>query len=366
MNPRTFAAQNGCSGIQIQRDMSNVWVLYSKIHNIPQNGITTTGCDGGACQNDIHHVYFGGNDVSMSSKSCFVAKASHDVIFSQNSCHDVYPTDCDVSTDPLGIRCAPSTGLSMLYGPQNVWFILNSVWHVLWGVNESDPDVGTNTGHYYLGNVFTAISDAYDVGPTGVLTHDEIGFMPSNNSVGNAPEAFRVSQAFADIHIVNNTIDDMTAANGVGEAGGGGTFGPNSEIVNNIFANRGTNMGFDIVFEGATAWNNTKIDYNYFFSTQPNFLNVDNLNGASQPYTKAGSTLGGKCLHCFDSGKPPNFTNAAQDDTHLTPTSPMRNACMSTPPAYETFRKLYGLSIATDRDGQARPLNNGWSCGAYN
>jgi hypothetical protein len=308
-------------GIKFGSGSSKIWIVDNVIHE--NGGDEIQLGDSNSVEPWVHHVYIGRNTGYGSRENCVDIKRARDVIVSGNDCSGYKPTSSS-SGETIVVHNAP----------ERVWILNNKIHDSALGVvtssNESSPI-------YVVGNVFYRIKH-----PTG-SSYDPASWWASGHAVQ--------SWTTGDIHIVNNTMQDVDA--GIAFPGGEAA---TVTIAGNVIGKL-LQSSHHIGLESSAA----------DMSTVTNTLMLAPSRikwGSSQVYTVASfkSSHPTQCAGCTDAD--PLFTDAANYDLSLKAGSPAIDSA-DADAVYATFQGLYGISIACDISGTLRPQGDAWDMGAY-
>jgi len=303
--------------------ISNVWILDSEYSYNSGDGIQING-NGPTEIGKIHHVYVGRNVAHHNKQSGFWSKEASDVIFSQNESYlHRPPTDGSASGQGMGFQ----------YGPERVWFLFNIVHDCDYGIQVVSDDSGTGKNAYLIGNVLYRIhgagsaSDPYS--PAAIHMRGATNRYLVNNTIYDADAGIESPVDYGFMYMVNNLISAPA------KAGGKHVF-----LESPTLANAST-LHHDLLGGGAK-------------------INWGGANYSSlAAFIAANPTKGANSLE-----QTPVFANAAGGDLRIGLGAPGVDAGTSDG-VYATFQSLYGISIAKDADGVARPAGLEWDMGAY-
>ena len=308
----------------------HIWILDNTLYYASGNGVQVNA---GSKTNEstTHHIYAGGNHVYQTRQAGLFAKQSTDVIFSQNTIHDI-----------IEATWSASKGLGYQYAPERVWFLFNYVYNCSYGIFAgSDSRMGSGQNIYIIGNLFHNIRHL-------VPAIYNNPYNP-NNSWHNAA---MMLAGGTNRYIINNTIWASDA--GILCPDGKGKF----EIANNIIGGRVEPLGRDI-FLAIKSLANASLMYDNILYSSP----VRIQWGGSTIYDLAGfksATKKGQRSANLN----PLFVNLSTRNFSLQQTSPAIDVA-GNHPVYSTFKSLYGIDIAKDIVGTPRPQGNNWDIGAY-
>jgi len=208
-------------GVFLASKAAHVWIVDNQIHELSGSGVQVLPGNSISGQT-AEYIYVGRNHVYRARQSGIWAKYGRDIVFSQNTIHDIIHT-----------AWSPSKGMGLQYGPQNVWYIFNDVYASAMGFYGPSTNGGSNVSAYVIGNTI------HDL----VLPADYM-YNPNNSY------AFSAITWYGSAHryIIGNTIYSTSGGVYCGSTGGG-----DFTIANNIIADM-TLGGQHILFEyGAMA-----------------------------------------------------------------------------------------------------------------
>jgi len=324
----TFDQDADC--VTINARSNYIWVVDSELYYSSGGGVQVNARSLGD-ESTTHHIYVGRNHVHQTRQAGLFAKQSTDVIFSQNTIHDV-----------IEAKWSASKGLGYQYAPERVWFLFNHVYNCSYGIFAgSDSGMGSGQNIYVIGNLFHDIRH-----PVPGVYHKSYN---PNNSWHNA--AIMLAGG-TNRYIINNTIWGTDA--GILCPGGKGKL----EIANNIIGGRFEPLGRDIFLGKRSLADESLMHDNILYSSS-----VRIQWGSSTIYDLAGfKSATKKGQHSASVN--PMFVNLSKKDFSLQPTSPAINVA-GTHPVYSTFKSVYGIDIAKDVVGTPRPQAGKWDIGAY-
>ena len=303
--------------------VARVWIVDNEFWHNSGDGVQINGNQDRA---KMHHIYIGRNVAHHNKQSGFWSKWATDVVMSQNFVYAHRPSDSSFGS-----------GMGFQYGPERIWFLFNHIHDCEYGIGvTSDTGTGDGVDSYYIGNV---IHDIH---------HTDPGYNP--NTAWSA--AGIMLAGGTNRTILNNTLYDVDA--GINGPGGG-----NYTIVNNIIGQVTEAQGNHIFVEQFGLPGTNLPDNLFYQNGQPIRIRWD-----SDLYT----------LPAFQSAFParavgslagdPVFVAAGTDNFQIGASSPAVDAG-ATHSAYATFFNLYGIDIAKDADGLARPQGSAFDMGAY-
>jgi len=303
-------------GIKIDNNGNNFWIIDNTFHDITNDGVQC----GDVNTPNIKLGFIAGNTAYDNAQTGLWVKNCYDIVISTNILHDHI-------NDPSGAGANAFLGAQYDFG--NVWWVNNELYGYGGGfIIGSSNGTQSQGPRYFIGNLLHDLTnDTYEV----------------NNS--HSPAAITDRNSTYSTYIINNTIENVHA----------GYSSPYSGriIIGNTFSS--VNTG------GAAQM--------FLFSGSGHTINY-NLYEGSAAVKFNGTTLGGFSL-LTDAGLEANgaesatltYVNAATGN--YTPTGTAIDAAGTINAVYADFQTRYGLSIATDRRGTARPQNAAMDAGAY-
>lgn len=280
----------------------HVWILDSEYFHNSGDGIQING-NGTSGRTNLHHVWVNGNKFHENKQTGAWTKQASDIVFSQNESYLHRPSDS-----------SGGAGLGGQYGPERVWFLGNLVHDCDNGIQIASDSDNVSVSHYFVGNVIYGI-------------HQK-SFNPNTGYSSAALSIWGGTKRT----IVNNTIYDVDS--GIRSPNGGSWV-----ISNNVIA-KVLPAGHHVFLEGQTS----------------SYAATKNL------YDENARTVGaGACTGCIVG--PPGFVSASAADFGLTAQSAAVDAG-TLDPVYAAFKTQYGLDIALDLSGTARPQGTAVDIGA--
>jgi Bacterial Ig domain len=310
----------------------NIWVVDNEMARNSGDGLQINGGTeslnapagtAAVTESSIHHIYVGRNYSHHNKQTGMWSKQAQDVVFSENTTSNHRPSSS-----------ASGACMGYQYGPDRVWFIANRMFGCDYGIQgQSDSGLGfASPSVYVIGNVIHGIhwSDAFS---------SQAGYMFRSGGPRHI-----VGNTFYD---VDKGIDSQNASTGT------------IEISNNLFANvnaAGSSSVHAIVMVSGTLANATTLRNNLFAGPfevtlgGTSFSSVAALNNGTNRVANLEGAHG--------------LTDPAAQDFHLV-SGALAVDAGTTSGVYQTFFNRYGISIATDASGIARPQGGAWDIGAY-
>lgn len=142
-------------GIQVGRGITRIWILDSESSYHSGDGVVINPypySDSGL-YNSTRFVYVGRNNLHHNKQTCGWSKGSQDIIWSENSCHDLVASGSSYGQ-----------GFGFQYETQRSWFIRNVVSNTTVGIGTSGDQDGSGAPSsydtYMVDNTFTGITGA--------------------------------------------------------------------------------------------------------------------------------------------------------------------------------------------------------------
>lgn len=311
---------------------SNVWFLENTIHTSSGSGAQVGGASAG--YDTCHHVYYGKNHVYNTRAAGLAVKYASDIVFSQNSLHDL------IDTRPLyDISKSPSKGVGYQYAPNRLWILYNTIYNASYGIYGGSTNTAPPEWHIWvIGNVI------HDIAPPASITYN-----PENSW----SEAGIMMAGGTYKYIVNNTIFNVV----------GGIYCPSTssyQMENNVISNVTTNNGYHVFMDSGTGANASTLKNSIIHqSERDERIRWSSSYIGNLSYVQASTARVVNSLNLD-----PKFIDAVSRNLKVQPSSPAVEAGIDTD-VYSTFYKMYGLSIQYDRDNISRPSGGGWDIGAY-
>jgi hypothetical protein len=218
------------------------------------------------------------------------------------------------------------------YAPDWTWFIFNRATDCQFGIAlMSDYNDGGLSQQFFIGNVVSRIHRS-----------------ASTNSPDDpwGPSAIFIAGGYHR-YVVNNTIYDVDSGINVATPVG------SLEIADNIIANVTQPGASHVIIEFSSLASNTSFHHD-FLAQNPRVAWADRQVRVTGAQLATVQSLTGD----------PQFVNPAANDFHILSTSPAAGTAELNP-VYALFQSRYGISIATDADGNPRPQLATADMGAY-
>jgi hypothetical protein len=313
--------ENDYHGILPGEYSYNIWILNSTIYNMGGDAVQL-GSNNYAGEQMPHHLYVGGNDFYHCYENAVDIKNAHHTIVSENRLHDFhikqgYPYGKPVTLHQQGGDT-----------PTYAWFLFNDIYDCAQGFQAQD-----------FKNIFLIGNTFHDI-------HVESSTNDKTSCWYNS-HAIMVRTQLSSATIVDNSFYDcdvFMAFPQTVEA---------LDVHGNILAGKSDPDTYDICGEG--------IDDVAIF-TRNLFSAFDSVRYLGIHDSLASLQEAGGCLDCLVAD--PAFVSAPTD-LRITADSAARDQS-TRHGAYDLFFDLYGLDIARDKSGVARPDSGGiWDIGAY-
>jgi hypothetical protein len=305
-------------GINVTDHVNYLWVVDNQLYRNSGDGIQIVAPAPGQ-KATTHHIYVGRNVSHHNKQSGFWVKQATDVIFSQNVSYGHRPGNSSMG------QC-----MGGQYAPDWVWFIYNHLSDCEYGVALMS-DNGEPSRTFVIGNVIHNI-------------HRTTLKNEANDAWGSSAIMMAGGN---ERHVVNNTIYDVDS--GVNIATSVGSL----EVADNIIANVTQPKASHVLLGFSVLAANTTVHHDLLFGDP----RLD--TGGGQVHLNEGQLAVMRSI-----GDDPQFIDAAGGNLHIAPTSPAANRGELNG-AYAVFQQRYGISIAVDADGNARPQMATADIGAY-
>jgi hypothetical protein len=333
-----FGGQAGVPGT------AYVWILNNTFYHNGQGMQHGDDCVGtmvnGLCQPDItafpNHFYIGYNVIHDDREVGIALKMVRDVVISQNEVYNYHDL-------PAGTNCSTSPMITALnigrFASDKVWVLFNKVHDSAIGIRSNGQDEGQSgptpvlPSVYLIGNLISGI-------------HGSNSTTGANCVPYNATDAYSAGAAVLGwnnyrVYVVDNSI--ARADKGISFISTG-----YYEVTGNVVTSTGDPMNYV-----PTNWGTNKYDYNFYDSTgRLGYGNPTPIMSLSQVQTYGQETHSRQGSALLDSNYKPGSGSPVVDVS-------VRSA------VYDTFFSLYGIDIANDIQGLARPQGLAWDIGAY-
>jgi len=368
-------------GITLTCCSRRIWVLDNEFDYNAGDGVQVNG--GGSVNSHIQFVYFGRNNSHHNKQSGLWAKESQDVIYSENTIHDIIRSN----TLPSG----PCFGTH--YGATRTWWIFNHCYGTESGIRFSEetgsgipPNNLQVAEQYAIGNLFHNIHTERAAFFTGSNVAEA-----TFTAFGNGPSTR---------HFVNNTIYNIDsgwvlASHSADVTKGEQTWILKNNIIGGLDMTRGWHLRFADPLSAAVAtvtnmlftdpstriiWSNANLSPVYTsiaafqaaFPTQcagcvmadAGFIARSTAARITQPDTCLNTDRGYDQMVQNPSAGCITFSDPSGQNYRITDTSPAVNAGAAAS-EYATFLSLYGIDIAQDLDHRLRTSGGTIDIGAY-
>jgi hypothetical protein len=371
-------------GITLTCCSRRIWVLDNEFDWNGGDGMQING--GNSTNANVQFVYVGRNNSHHNHQSGLWAKESQDVIFSENTVHDIIRSH--------SVPAAPCFGTH--YGATRTWWIFNHCYGTESGIRFSE-ETGSGGGGVPPGNI--NVAEQYAIGNYFHNIHTERTFFDTTSNVAQATIT-AIGNGASTRHFVNNTMYNIDsgfvlASHSAAPAKGEQTWILKNNIIGGLDMTRGWHIRFaDPVSAAVATITNT------LFS-DPSTRIIFSNTGLATVYTSIAAfqaAFPGKCAGCLlgNAGfiAPSNapriqqpdtclsdetgftqmlynpaagcitFSDSSQQNYHITDTSPAMNHGAAAA-EYDTFFTLYGIHIDQDLDHLARTSGGTIDIGAY-
>jgi hypothetical protein len=371
-------------GITFTRTVTRAWVLDNEFAYNAGDGIQINA--GGGRNDFIQFVYVGRNNSHHNKQSGLWTKESQDVIFSENTVHDIIRAN--------SVPAGPCFGTH--YGATRTWWIFNHCYGAESGIRFSE-ETNSGGGGVPPGNVNFA--EQYVIGNYFHNIHTERTTFDSTSNVAQATIT-AVGNGASTRHFVNNTMYNIDsgfvlASHSAAPSKGEQTWILKNNIIGGLDMTRGWHLRFADPLSAAVAtvtntlfsdpatriiWSNSGLGtiYTSIAAFQAAFPGkcagcVLGNAGFIAPSTAARINQPDTCLQ-YDRGMDQMVQNPAAGCITFNDPSAQNYRITNTSPAmdhgaaaseYATFQTLYGIDIAKDLDHLARTSGGTIDIGAY-
>ena len=310
-------------GVSVGSRVSNLWIIDNEIYRNSGDGIQINA--GQADQATTHHIYVGRNTSHHNKQSGMWTKQAVDVVFSQNVIHSHRPGNS-----------SPGACTGFQYAPHRVWFLFNQIFDCDLGIGTgSDNGLGFGTESYFIGNIISSIHHSGSYNPGSGWSNAAISLPGGVNR-----------------YVVSNTMYDVDA--GIVSPGSTGAV----YMSNNVIAGVTETQGAHIFLEMASLAAGSSMHHSLLDS--PARIKW----GTGTVYTLSGFKTAFSAQGVGSINGDPLFVNPAVYDLRLQAGSLGIDAGVADS-VYQTFYSLYGIDIAKDAAGVARPQGAAYDMGAY-
>jgi len=305
--------ENDNHGINVGGQTQDVWIVDNHIHHMGGDSLQAAH----GANFTAYRLHVGRNVMHDDRENAVDVKQANHVIVSQNEMWGYAPT-----SSSEGAACV------VHYDPQYVWWINNVIYDATYGIVSTG-----STNHYIIGNLVHGIKGNDDYSSP---------YSPHRKGVG-----IRWYNTGSTI-VANNTILDC-------EMGiGADVLSHPACICNNLVVDMNDTDGFHLSLQGtgraASVMTNSLL--------HQRGQNVNIYWGGAHDGLAAFQSATGKGQDCL--GTDPLL---ASDDKLSAASSAIDTGILSA--AYTAFEAEYGIDIAKDIAGRARPQGGGWDIGAY-
>ncbi|MFC1634006.1 choice-of-anchor Q domain-containing protein [Planctomycetota bacterium] len=305
-----YALENDAMGVAVGGfDASDVWIVDNELFHMGGDSIRVGTGDTPDPEHPatMRNAYIGRNRLYENGENAIDLKPMNNVVISENIMYGF-----DGNSGDRG------TAVVIHNEPNNTWIIDNIIYDAVSGIAASDAhDV------FVIGNVF------YNVNDTLEFWYDN------------------------EIHFINNIVSGME----YGILDRGVNTNPHP-IVNNIFTNL-KDGGYHIQLNAAA--DNSLMQNNLIYESDGTFR--VKWDGATYTSLEDFQSSTGKGEGCIVDN--PQFLDSENNDFRLQPTSPAIDNGTSIDYYTNLFITRFGVDIAQDISGTARPQGLAWDIGAY-
>jgi hypothetical protein len=301
------------------------------------------------------------NNTGVESKiTVNTAAGSSDIVVFRNKIHDNGQWQSSVENDFHGVSAS---------GPmQRMWILENEMYHhggdsVQVGHNGGNQVVGLYIGRNIIHHDRENAVDLKEVSNAVVSENTMYGYRATSSSEG---AAVVIHYCPINAAVVNNLIYDSQ----VGVSSTSLTTACDGKQVINRIVGNVIQGSLGNAIQGWGTGKVTQIANNTIY--QAGSAGIDLTNPASGSFIENNIVNGTRGIVISGSltqrnnltTQNPLFVSAGTGDFHLASGSPAIDAGIVSS-AFSGFQTVYGVSIAVDRDGRARPAGNAWDIGAY-
>jgi hypothetical protein len=287
------------------------------------------------------------------------AAGSSDLVVFRNKIHDNGQWQSSAENDFHGVSAS---------GPlQRIWILENEMYHhggdaVQVGHNGGNQVVGLYVGRNILHHDRENAVDLKEVSNAVVSENTMYGYRATSSSEG---AAVVIHYCPINAAIVNNRIYDSQ----VGISSTSLTTACDGKQVINRIVGNVIQGSLGAAIQGWGTGKVTQIANNTIY--QAGSAGIDITNPASGSFAEnniiygtGGIVVEGTLSQRNNLTQNPMFVNAGAGDFHLASGSPAIDKGIVSS-VFSGFQTVYGVSIAYDRDGRARPQGSAWDIGAY-
>jgi hypothetical protein len=321
---------NKVHGIKLAAQADHVWILNNEIDH---NGGQAIQIGDDNITDDTtwpHHIYIGFNDMHEDMEMAVAMKQARDVVISQNYIHDYLPYANGIMSNDskIGHTAMPVMIDLARFGTHRVWALFNILQRGLTGIRANgtipDPPHPQESDAYAIGNVIADI-------------HSATYSATDPYSAGAAIIGWQTIR----VYVVDNTIANSDKGISFTSVG-------YYEVTGNLIRNTGAPMSLV-----PTNWGLNSYDYNFYDPSA-----VLAWGDPTRPISLSQMQRNGQDTH--------SLQGSALLDATVKPASgsPAIGANKRSS-VYDVFFSLYGIDIAKDAAGKARPQGAAWTMGAY-
>lgn len=294
---------------------SNIWVDSPWIRMCSGDGIQINGGPSAANNTNTHDIFIFDGLIFSNKQTCAWSKQADRVVFARNFFHSAFGSD----SSPTG----PATGSQ--YDANRITWSRNIISNCNEGIRISggDTTLTIRTNHVFVGNLIINCRS------NGIVLAGGLEHRIHNNTIANVSFGIECPYSSFTIDMANNILFNCTnlAYNFDGVPTGGQS---KNNLIFNSFGDARFNWG-SLLYTGIVALAAASGREQGTLSNNPVFVSSTDFRLQSASPAK---------------------------DTGITPST-------LTFDPYGDYQSLFGLSIARDIDGTARPFNSAWDIGAF-
>ena len=300
------------------------------------------------------------NNAGRESKNAISTNGgSSDIVVFRNRVHDNGQWQSTSENDFHGITAS---------GPlQRFWILENEMWHhggdsVQVGHNGGNSVNGLYVGRNVMHHDRENAVDLKEVSNAVVSENTMYGYRSTGSSEG---AAVVIHYCPINAAIVNNLIYDSQ----VGISSTSLNSSCSGQQVTNRIVGNVIQGSLGAAIQGWGTGKTTQIANNTIYQAGGGGIDIDNPGSGSFAENNivvgtGGISVGNGMTLRNNITSNPGFVNAAGGDFRLANGSSAIDAGVASS-AFSGYQSVYGVSIAVDRDGRARPGGGGWDIGAY-
>ena len=305
-------------------ELNNIWILENTFYHLSGNGVQLVAGNWVDSEDYLHHVYIGKNTAHDNRQAGFWSKQASHVILSEN-----------ISYGSREHGLQPGDGMGFQYGPDNIWFIFNTIYASNSGIRQSDTSFDRYSDHtaYIIGNLI------YDIHPQAGPYYS-LPIKPTRTG-----QAINLWHGIMTRYVLHNTIYDVHG--GINLIQRGPVF-----IQGNIIKNVNSDDAHVSIYN---AYDVVQMENNIFDN---NSVEKTKIIWRSTSYFSLAAFIEGigLCADCIETD--PKFVNAGTNNFQLEQDSPAIDKESSL--LHEILKKfeiLYGINIEKDIQNNPRFAN---------